>query len=106
MRSTGNPAAATTINSASASQTAAALNTVNISFGIDIADLLIERDEIVIGRKKLLIHSAFKQESNPWLSHAKRQIGKLNGSLGPKNMSAISRHIQRRRRLSLRSQNR
>ena len=62
MRSTGKPAAATTINSASTPQTAAALNTVNISFGIDMADLLIERDEIVICSKKLLIYSSFKQE--------------------------------------------
>jgi hypothetical protein len=89
MRSTGKPAAATTINSASTPQTAAALNTVNISFGIDMADLLIERDEIVICSKKLLIYSSFKQEQKRWLSHAKRQIGKANGSLGPNNMLAI-----------------
>jgi hypothetical protein len=57
MRSTSKPAATTTINSASAPQAAAALNAVNISFGIDIADLLIERDEIVICRKHLPIQT-------------------------------------------------
>jgi len=72
MRSTGNPAAATTINSASAPQTAAALNTVNISFGINIADLLIERDEIVIGAAEGFVQHA--EHYNRLIAAAQEQI--------------------------------
>jgi hypothetical protein len=68
MRSTSKPAAATAINSASTPQAAATLNTVNISFGIDIADLLIERDEIVICRKHLPIQT----RSNKDLIHGRQ----------------------------------